>query len=517
MGDTSSGRESKFENVTDEGPILLSTTEVRGEFVMSQLRTKLCELVENRSIENEEETQVLVISGSHGNPDMGDSGLTNLEKLKDCKDKKDGDRTFGFYRSDCKDVGVKPDTFRPPFSSLPIPEDDIPDITTPMRKMNLEIFQDTFLSDELLCRITFKVINILHYHGNEEKLVADIKKLNPKVLAITWCFSLNGDMAMALRREGIFACMVMEHDLKLITGNPRAKLDEDQNSLIESIVEFEKGSGPRNIFISGYSGTGKTLFITEALKIKLNKMRKMIKEGKKANIIITTFRKPMSEIDEDNSLTKDLKEKYLKNLVNENFSKSGEERFTRFINFKQLCHELIGDECISEGERLRNTKLTDPVTGKMTMTFKELQEYFKKDRAAREASRHKGYIQAAMEDNAFDALFEKNVKGTLNQIISSLSSKSNCYNILLIDEVPSGVEHDWSDLVVADNVDWIMAVSPGGYTNCGNDFYDIKPPSNTNTTLTKKLLRRYRNCKEIRAFHNFWLEHGKFGHMSLAE
>jgi len=145
------------------------------------------------------------------------------------------------------------------------------------------------------------VINILHYHGNEEKLVADIKKLNPKVLAITWCYSLNGDMAMALRREGIFACMVMEHDLKLITGNPRAKLDEDQSSLIENIVEFEKGPGPRNIFIMGYTGTGKTLFITEALKIKLNKMRKMIKEGKKANIIITTFRKPTYEIDEDNS------------------------------------------------------------------------------------------------------------------------------------------------------------------------------------------------------------------------
>jgi len=212
-----------------------------------------------------------------------------------------------------------------------------------------------------------------------------------------------------------------------------------------------------------------------------------------------------------------LKEKYLKNLVNENFSKSSEERFIRFINFKQLCHELIGDECISEGERLRNTKLTDTVTGKMTMTFTELQEYFKKNRAAREASRQNGYIQAAMEDNDFDALFEKNVKGTLNQIISSLSSKSNCYNILLIDEVPSGVEHEWSDLVVADNVDWIMAVSPGGYTNCGNDFYDIKPPSSSNTTLTKKLLRRYRNCKEIRNFHNFWLEHGKFGHMSLSE
>ena len=71
--------------------------------------------------------------------------------------------------------------------------------------------------------------------------------MNPKVLAIAWCYSLNGDMAMALRQEGIFARMVMEHDLKLITGNSGAKLDPDQNTLIESIVLFEKKSGPRNI------------------------------------------------------------------------------------------------------------------------------------------------------------------------------------------------------------------------------------------------------------------------------
>ena len=193
-------------------------------------------------------------------------------------------------------------------------------------------------------------------HEYADKLVADIKKLNPKVLAIAWCYSLNGDMAMTLRQEGIFARMVMEHDLQLITGNPRATLDGDQNNLIESIVEFDKKPGPRNIFIWGYTGTGKTLFLTEALKIKLNKIRNKKIEGKKVNIIVTIFR-TLAYKDKDFSLQKDLKEKYLKNLVSENLKSNDNEKYITISNFKDLCHELIGDECVTEKEKLRKSKI----------------------------------------------------------------------------------------------------------------------------------------------------------------
>jgi hypothetical protein len=208
--------------------------------VLGELKEKLRNLVRDGTIENTETVQVLILSGSHGNPDMGDSGVTNLDKLRDCNAEEEGDVTFGFYKRECRIVGVKPDKSRPKIAKLPIPENEIPDITEPMKKLNPKIFQKTFLSDEMLSKITFKVIDIAHYYQHKEKLVADIKKLNPKVLAIAWCFSLNGDMAMALRREGVFVTMVMEHDLRLITGNPDANLDEDQISLIERIVEFDK-------------------------------------------------------------------------------------------------------------------------------------------------------------------------------------------------------------------------------------------------------------------------------------
>ena len=111
-----------------------------------------------------------------------------------------------------------------------------------------------------------------------------------------------------------------------------------------------------SLFIWGYTGTGKTLFLTEALKIKLNKLRTKRKKGQTVNIIVTVFKPEIEDRDQDCSLMKDLKEKYLKNLGNENFSRSGDEKFIRFINFKQLCREFIGDDCASEQDRLGNTK-----------------------------------------------------------------------------------------------------------------------------------------------------------------
>ena len=68
------------------------------------------------------------------------------------------------------------------------------------------------------------VLNIANYHksiGGIDHLVDDLGSLSPTVLAIAWCFSVNDDLAMALRARGYFSKMLANHDLKMITGNPR--------------------------------------------------------------------------------------------------------------------------------------------------------------------------------------------------------------------------------------------------------------------------------------------------------
>ena len=52
---------------------------------------------------------------------------------------------------------------------------------------------------------------------------------------LAFCYSLNSDVSMLLRRCGLFSMMVLSHDLKMLTKNPKAKLNENQRKLLEKI------------------------------------------------------------------------------------------------------------------------------------------------------------------------------------------------------------------------------------------------------------------------------------------
>ena len=75
-------KQAQEQNVVSEGPILISTTEVKGDYVMGQLRNKIVEAINKGQLANEEGTRVLILSGSHGDDDTGHSGLTNIDKLR---------------------------------------------------------------------------------------------------------------------------------------------------------------------------------------------------------------------------------------------------------------------------------------------------------------------------------------------------------------------------------------------------------------------------------------------------
>ena len=147
--------------------------------------------------------------------------------IRDADDSFDGAVTIKFYEGDCMRAGLRPVKPKVDVNNLPILEEGIPDITK-MKKLNPQFFKNSYLSDPEISEITFQVVNIAYYHKRGSRLVEDIKRFDPKVLALAWCFSINGDVSMALREEGVFARMVMEHDLRELTRNPDAKLDKDQ-------------------------------------------------------------------------------------------------------------------------------------------------------------------------------------------------------------------------------------------------------------------------------------------------
>ena len=52
---------------------------------------------------------------------------------------------------------------------------------------------------------------------------------------LAFCYSMNSDVSMLLRRCGLFSMMVLSHDIKMLTKNPEAKLNHNQKILLEKI------------------------------------------------------------------------------------------------------------------------------------------------------------------------------------------------------------------------------------------------------------------------------------------
>ena len=55
---------------------------------------------------------------------------------------------------------------------------------------------------------------------------------------LAFCYSINGDLVMLLRKCGFFSKMIINHDLKIITKNPNAWLNPIQEELLSNIGAF---------------------------------------------------------------------------------------------------------------------------------------------------------------------------------------------------------------------------------------------------------------------------------------
>ena len=95
-------------------------------------------------------------------------------------------------------------------------------------------------------------------------------------------------------------------------------LDESQKKLIEKVAQEKPGG----VFLWGTSGSGKTLLLAEALKMKISQLKR---EGKQVRVII-------SAMTNTEFLMKDLEAKYLPDLAGDDNA--------RFISLPDLAREL---------------------------------------------------------------------------------------------------------------------------------------------------------------------------------
>ena len=74
------------------------------------------------------------------------------------------------------------------------------------------------------------------------------------------------------------------------------------------------------------------------------------------NIIVTVF-DTVAQLRNDVSLLKDFREKYLKNIADESYTNINGEPLMKLSNLKDLLQEQIGDECVSDLDKLSNTRI----------------------------------------------------------------------------------------------------------------------------------------------------------------
>ena len=111
--------------------------------------------------------------------------------------------------------------------------------------------------------------------------------------------------------------LILAKDRAEITEDRCVVLDKSQQDIIQTVAKKH----PKNIFLWGSSGTGKTIMLTEILKMKMSQYNKT---GQKLNIFVTSYMAiPESQ------LIKDLKEKYFNNHPSVND--------INFIAFRSLC------------------------------------------------------------------------------------------------------------------------------------------------------------------------------------
>jgi hypothetical protein len=181
---------------------------------------------------------ILVISGTHGGIDGKNkavSGFTDKGRLEP-----------NFYQEDLKSAEALEQILKleQKFLHLKI-------IVKDMKELN---------KDE----VKAKKPNSNH----RKELIKIFEETKPSMVIMSWCYSTNGDVCMALRSKAVFSRMLLESDMRSM-GIQKAKLNEKQVEVLKIAVANEN---VKVMALAGGTGSGKTVLGAEVVKIWMSKI-----------------------------------------------------------------------------------------------------------------------------------------------------------------------------------------------------------------------------------------------------
>ena len=190
----------------------------------------------------------------------------------------------------------------------------------------IQFLMDKFEADVQRKNISFAVKDV-GSHRNKDTLdannfVSAVKEFQPTMILLAFCWSKKSELNDLLRSAGVYSSLILREELAEVTESRHVHLDADQKSLIQRIVE----ENPRGVFLLGTSGSGKTLMLAEALKIKISKLRR---DGREVRVFVSAMNGGVC-------LLRDLQEKYLPDIAS--------DEDISFLQLNELERELKVEE-----------------------------------------------------------------------------------------------------------------------------------------------------------------------------
>ena len=207
--------------------------------------------------------------------------------------------------------------------SLGANEDKVKEAFVETSLRQTELLKKEFEEDIKRKNIVFSVKDVGAHRNRSEldsdKFVSAVKEFRPTMILLAFCWSQKSELNNLLRAAGIYSTLILREDLAQITEDRHVHLDQSQERLISKVSEVN----PKNVFVWGTSGSGKTLMLAEALRMKTSQRER---EGKQVRVFISIM---FGE-----SLMSDLKQKYLPNLTDVG------DVTVRFVHLVDLATEL---------------------------------------------------------------------------------------------------------------------------------------------------------------------------------
>ena len=107
---------------------------------------------------------------------------------------------------------------------------------------------------------------------DEDRIVSEIRSINPKMTVMVICYSHFLDLKSLLERAGLFPTMRLNRDLNILSNGQILTMNDVQKEFIETMTHEDHVE--KDVVVTGPVGSGKTLLGLEAINIKKSHYKK---------------------------------------------------------------------------------------------------------------------------------------------------------------------------------------------------------------------------------------------------